>query len=240
MKSIDLEVPLSLSGITLRQYQDYLRVYEKWDKKDEVYIKSKMLQIFCGLSPEDTFRVPITSFDSTIEHLMDCLNEETPLIRHFHMDGKDKEGNDARLEFGFVPKLDDISFGEFIDLEKYMSDWQKMHKAMAVLFRPVIHKKKEFYMIDDYAGSDRYSDVMLDMPVNIAIGATVFFYRLGRKLSLYTMDYLQEALKKKGLTPQLKQILGENGDGINQYIHSLKEMLGDSTKLQKPVFTNVL
>lgn len=240
MKEIDLEIPLSLSSITLRQYQDYLKVYEKWDKEDDVYIKTKMLQIFCGLPIEDTLKIPVSSFDSTIEHLLHCLNEDTPLIRKFTMSGKDKDGNDAELEFGFIPKLDDISFGEFIDLETYMMDWQTMHKAMAVLFRPIIHKKKEFYRIDDYGGSDRYSNVMLDMPVTVALGASVFFYRLGTKLPLLTMDYLKRVLKKGEVTPQLKQILEESGDGINRYIHSLKEMLEESMKLQKPVFTNVL
>ena len=240
MEELQLEIPLDLSGITLRQYQDYLKIYDKWDKEDEIYIKSKMLQVFCGLKPEDTLKVPLASFDNTIQHLLDCLNADTPLIRKFSMKGKDKDGNDAELEFGFIPKLDEISFGEFIDLEKYMSDWQTMHKAMAVLFRPIIHSKKEFYRIDDYGGSARYSDVMLDMPVSVAIGASVFFYRLGKKLPLLTMDYLQEVLKKGELTPQLKQILGENGDGINQYTHLLKGMLEESMKSQRPVFTAAL
>jgi hypothetical protein len=240
MEELQLEIPLDLSGITLRQYQDYLKIYDKWDKEDEIYIKSKMLQIFCGLKPEDTLKIPLASFDNTIQHLLDCLNADTPLIRKFSMKGKDKDGNDAELEFGFIPKLDEISFGEFIDLEKYMSDWQTMHKAMAVLFRPIIHSKKEFYRIDDYGGSARYSDVMLDMPVSVAIGATVFFYRLGSKLPVLTMDYLQEVLKKEGATPQVKQILGESGDGISQYTHSLKVMLEESMKSQRPVFTAAL
>ena len=240
MEELQLEIPVDLSGITLRQYQDYLKIYDKWDKEDEIYIKSKMLQIFCGLKPEDTLKIPLASFDNTIQHLLDCLNADTPLIRKFSMKGKDKDGNDAELEFGFIPKLDEISFGEFIDLEKYMSDWQTMHKAMAVLFRPIIHSKKEFYRIDDYGGSARYSDVMLDMPVSVAIGATVFFYRLGSKLPVLTMDYLQEVLKKEGATPQVKQILGESGDGISQYTHSLKVMLEESMKSQRPVFTAAL
>jgi len=239
MSEINLEIPLDLSGITLKQYQQYLKVYEKWDREDEVYIKTKMLQIFCGLPIEDTLKIPLASFDGTIAHLMDCLNEETPLIRKFTMSGKDKEGNDAELEFGFIPKLDDISFGEFIDLENYMMDWQTMHKAMAVLFRPIIHKKREFYRIDGYGGSDRYSDVMLDMPVSVALGASVFFYRLGTKLPHLTLDYLQKELKRAELTPQLKQTLEENGDGINHYTRLLREMSEESMKLQKPVFISV-
>ena len=78
------------------------------------------------------------------------------------------------------------------------------------------------------------------MPVTVALGAMVFFYRLGSKLPLLTMDYLQATLKKEGVPPQLNPILGENGDGINRYIHLLKEMSEESMKLQKQAFINVL
>ena len=78
------------------------------------------------------------------------------------------------------------------------------------------------------------------MPVDVAIGAMVFFYRLGSKLPLLTMDYLQRVMKAEGVPQTLKPILGENGDGINRYIHLLKEMSEDSMRLQKQGFTNVL
>ena len=235
----EISIPESLEGITLKQYQEYLKMYEKWDKEDETYFKTKVLQIFCGLNTEDTHKIPIVKFNGVIEHILGCFKEETPLIRKFYMTGKNAKGEDTKVEFGFMPKLDDMSFGEFIDLENYISDWQQMHKAMAVLFRPIYHQKKEFYMINEYEGSSKYSDVMLDMPVNVAIGAMVFFYRLGTKLPLLTMDYLQATLKKEGVPQQLKPILGENGDGINRYIHLLKEMSEESMKLQKQAFINV-
>ena len=239
IKEFQISIPKDLSGITLRQYQEYLRMYDKWDKEDEVYFKTKVLQIFCGLNIEDTYKIPIVKFNSVIEHVLECFKEETPLIKKFYMTGKNKAGEDTRVEFGFIPKLDDMSFGEFIDLENYISDWQNMHKAMAVLFRPIYHQKKEFYMINEYEGTAKYSEVMLDMPVNVAIGAMVFFYRLGSKLPLLTMDYLQATLKKEGVPQQLKPILGENGDDINRYIHLLKEMSEESMKLQKQDFINV-
>jgi len=236
----EISIPKSLEGISLRQYQEYLKMYDKWDKEDETYFKTKVLQIFCGLNIEDTYKIPIVKFNGVIEHILNCFKEETPLIKKFYMTGKNKAGEDTRVEFGFIPKLDDMSFGEFIDLENYISDWQNMHKAMAVLFRPIYHQKKEFYMINEYEGTAKYSEVMLDMPVNVAIGAMVFFYRLGSKLPLLTMDYLQATLKKEGVPQQLKPILGENGDGINRYIHLLKEMSEESMKLQKQDFTSVL
>ena len=240
IKEFEISIPKSLEGLTLGQYQEYLKMYDKWDKEDETYFKTKVLQIFCGLDIEDTYKIPIVKFNSVIEHVLECFKEETPLIKKFTMTGKNKAGDDTKVEFGFIPKLDDMSFGEFIDLENYISDWQNMHKAMSVLFRPIYHSKKEFYMINEYEGTQKYSDVMLDMPVNVALGAMVFFYRLGSKLPLLTMDYLQATLKKEGVPQQLKPILGENGDGINRYIHLLKEMSDESMKLQRQDFTSVL
>ena len=240
MTEFDLIIPKDLGDITLRQYQKYLTVYGTWDKEDEQYIKVKMLQIFCNLSPEDVFKIPLSSYDNIIAHLIDILNTEPKLITKFTMEGKNKEGNNTLVEFGFIPKLDDMSFGEYIDLEKYHSDWNTMHKAMAVLFRPIAHKKKEFYRIDSYEGTERYGDVMLDMPLSVALGAVGFFLRLGQKLPIYMLDYLEETLRTSEVPPQLKQILGKGGDGINPYIHSLKEMLQESMRLQKQTYTNVL
>ncbi len=237
MKEFDLNIPTNLSAITLGQYQDYLRVVDKWDKKDETYLNVKILQIFCGLSPEFATSIPLHAFESTIAHVTGLFSSETPLQRKFKMTGLDPEGEENTVEFGFIPKLDDISFGEYIDLETYLGDWQQMHKAMAVLFRPVYHSKREYYLIDKYEGSDKYAQVMRDMPLSVALGATVFFYRLGVKLQKYTLDSLEEAIVKGVKTkPQFKETLEGNGDGFKAYIRSHKEMLAGLMQLQKHLF----
>ena len=237
MKDYKLSIPLDLGSITLGQYQDYLKVLDRWDKEDEVYLQIKILQIFCGLSPEFVKDLPLHSFESTIHHITGLFKNETPLISKFTMNGKNSDGDDTSVEFGFIPKLDEISFGEFIDLDKYLQGWGDMHKAMAVLFRPVCHKKKQYYLIDKYEGSSRYSSVMRDMPLDVALGATVFFYRLGTKLQSYTLDYLEEEIMKNKDNPQVSKLISEeSGVGINQYIRLLEGL----TKLQKPVFINAL
>ena len=88
-------------------------------------------------------------------------------------------------------------------------------------------------------GCEDRNECYLPFETNVAIGATVFFYRLGSKLPVLTMDYLQEVLKKEGATPQVKQILGESGDGISQYTHSLKVMLEESMKSQMFIDNNL-
>lgn len=239
-KELTIRIPTTLNDITLRQYQDYLRIYDKWDKEDEVYLKTKVLQIFCELSIEDSLNIPVVEFDEIVLHVLNLLRETPELERRFIMEGKDKHGEDVKIEFGFIPKLDDMSYGEFMDLENYINDWQEMHKAMAVLYRPIIQSKKKFYLIDEYKGTKEFADVMLDMPLGVALSANLFFYRLGNKLPILTLDYLEKVMKEEEIPQQLKQVLGENGDGITQYTHLLRAMLQESIKSQEKMSTSVL
>ena len=237
MKEYDLNIPFSLSGITLGQYQDYLKVLDKWDKKDEVYLQTKILQIFCGLSPEFATSIPLHAFESTIKHVTELFQQDTPLQRKFKLTGLNSSGEENTIEFGFIPKLDDISFGEYIDLENYLGNWQDMHKAMAVLFRPVYHSKREYYLIDKYEGTDKFSQVMKDMPLSVALGATVFFYRLGIKLQKHTLDSLEEDIMKDQKTnPLYKETSEGSGDGFKAYIHLHREMLEGLMVLQRHLF----
>ena len=150
----------------------------------------------------------------------------------------DAEG--ITVEFGFEPSLDKISYGAFKDAENYMKDVKDLHRLMAVLYRPVIKdiSNKYHYRIAEYEGSDNFSEVMKDAPVNVALGMQVFFYRLGTKLSKYTMDSLMEQAKlttnKEG-----KQLLEENGEIINRFYASHKTMYEDLTKSQSFHYTNV-
>ncbi len=78
---------------------------------------------------------------------------------------------------------------------------------------------------------------MKDAPVNVALGAMVFFYRLGKKLSKYTMDYLLLQQNQKGASMQEKD-LERNGDGINQFMLSLEKTYQELMKLQRFHYTS--
>jgi hypothetical protein len=181
---------------------------------------------------KEAYKLPLAEFSFVISHIIDIFKEETPLQREFKM----TDPNGDSVTFGFIPKLDDISLGEFIDLDSYIGDWQQIHKAMAVLYRPIVFKKGELYLIEEYDGTDKYAEVMKDAPVNVALGAIVFFYRLGNVLSSYLLDSLTQNLKKD---KQLIKDLEQNGDGINQYMQSLEEMSQNLKKLQNYQHPNV-
>ena len=228
-----LEVPKELSAITLQQYQKYLKVMEgNEDAEDTEFINLKVLEIFCGVTMKEAYKLPLAEFSFIINHIVEIFKEDTPLQRDFTL--TDPKGDS--VTFGFIPKLDDISLGEFIDLDNYIGDWQEIHKAMAVLYRPITFRKGDLYLIEDYEGSDKYAEVMKDAPVNVALGAVVFFYRLGSVLSSYLLDSLTQKLKKD---PELIKDLEQNGDGINQYTQSLEEMSQNLKRLQNYQLPNV-
>ena len=230
-QSISINIPSSLQDIKLGQYQKYIKDVQHLTEKDnptaeEVEFSNlKLLECFCDVSLKEAYKLPMTEFSYIITHINELFNQKSSLHNKFNM--IDPDGNN--ITFGFIPKLEDISLGEFVDLEKYIGDWQQMHKAMAVLYRPTKHQKNNFYLIEDYEGSDKYAEVMKDSPIQAALGSTVFFYHLGNELSKHLIVSLEKQLKEDSA---FQQTLEQNGVGINQYTQSLKAMSQSLTKLQ--------
>ena len=104
-------------------------------------------------------------------------------------------------------------------------------------FIPIKYNNNGKYLIEDYDGTDRYWEVMKDAPVNVALGAMVFFYRLGKKLCKYTMDYLL-LQQKQNQTSTQEKALERNGDGINQFMLSLEKTYQELVKSQKFHYTS--
>lgn len=228
-----IEVPKDLSGITLQQYQKYLKIMDgKEDLEDNEFMNLKVLEIFCGVTMKQAYNLPLSEFSFIINHIVDVFKEDTPLQRDFTL--TDPKGDS--VTFGFIPKLDDITLGEFVDLDNYIGDWEQMHKAMAVLYRPITFRKGDLYLIEDYEGTDKYAGIMKDSPVNVALGAVVFFYRLGNVLSDYLMDSLTNQMMED---QELKDHLETSGDGTNQYMQSLKEISQNLKRLRNSRLPNV-
>ena len=170
------------------------------------------------------------------ENATEFLNKKVLeiFVHKFSLIGTD----DVVVEFGLIPNFDKMSYGEFIDLEKYMFDNDNYHKAMAVLYRPIKFKSKDKYLIHDYKGTEYMADVMRDAPLDAALGARVFFYRLATKLGNYTMAYTLKELQKKQEGRQDEHSV-KSGETIKQYLLSLEKMLEESERLQNSLYTNV-
>ena len=208
---IELNIPNELSEITLDQYQRYIKIQDK--ETDEKFLQTKMLEIFCNIKLTDTLQMRLKDVAAIIDILTEMFDSKPKLVQKFKMKG---------VEYGFIPNLDEISLGEYIDLDTYMGDWENMHRAMAVLYRPIKQKYGERYNIEEYKVTD--GEVMKDMPMDAVISSVLFFYHLGIDLSQAMMNYLEDSQETR-----LVQYLSSesNGAGINQFTHSLKGILQD-------------
>ena len=232
---MEFNLPASLRDVKLSQWQRYIDVFDK-NKGDEAteFLNKKVLEIFCDIKLSDVDQLGLNVFEDTLTHLSSVLNSKPKLSQTFKLEGTDG----VIVEFGMIPNLDKMSYGEFIDLEKYLFSDKDLHKAMAVLYRPIKLKKKDRYLIHDYKGTSYMSDVMKDTPLDVAISARVFFYRLATKLGNYTMAYTLKQLQEKNQNKQDKDSV-KNGEIIKQYLLSLEKMLEESERLQSFQFTNV-
>ena len=127
MENVKLKLPTKLSAIKLKDFQKYMSIVENNPDADRNFLEIKLMEIFCGLKYKNIEGLPFGIFEDSV------ILSKTPLVRRFIMKGIDG----AEVEFGFLPNLDKITMGEYIDLTNYIGDIKTMHKAMAVLFRPI-------------------------------------------------------------------------------------------------------
>ena len=222
---IELSVPDALSDITLGQYQKYLKILDqnKDDENAAEFINLKTIEIFCNVDFKDVLKIPLGEAEKVLTIINKAFEEKPDIIRHFKV---------LNVDMGFIPSLERISLGEYIDIENGITDWQTMHKAMAVLYRPVNFKSKEKYTIAPYEPSDEVSELMKEMPLDVAMSSMVFFYALGMELLKAIPTFIQKNLTEEQ-TYLLKQTLAQSGVGINQFTHLLKGMSLNSIKLPK-------
>ena len=103
-------------------------------------------------------------------------------------------------DYGFHPNLEEITLGEYADLESCISDGlnDNMHKEMAILYRPIIETKGNFYVIEAYdVESKRIREQEFKtMQAEQVQAALVFFWSFVKALSKALPLFLTERLKQ--------------------------------------------
>lgn len=209
MRKVKINIPETLNDIKLSQYQKFLRVTQ--DVKDEKLIAKRMVAVFCNLTDTIVNNMTKQSFDEIVLSLTKILtvDEDMDLIRTFKKDGQ---------TYGFIPNLDDITVGEQADVDSFIMDWQKMDKAMGVLYRPLKAKHKDKYQIEDYK-----PNVSIDTPLDVALSANFFLQNLLKDL----LSCIPNSIKSIVDQELKSETLVKNGDGINQSMESLRVICSD-------------
>ena len=207
--NIKVTVPKDLSEITLDKYKHYLDIASK--NKDDKFLQAKMIEIFCNISLKDVYRLKYNDTLEITSILTEMFDQKPALVKRFKIDN---------IEYGFHNSLDDLTLGEYIDLDTYIGDWDNIEKAMNVLYRPITGKFGSKYSITEYDAKDNIQ--ILQMPMDAVTSSIFFFYRLGLDLSKVMMNSLDNN-QNKVLTEYLSSIPGT--DGIQVFTDSLEEIL---------------
>jgi hypothetical protein len=217
-----IKIPENLSEITLVQYQHFIK--ECRELQGDL-LRQRTVEHFCAIPLSQVLLISLKDVREISDHIDNIFSVEKELKPTFKVAG---------IEFGLIPDFENIAWGEYIDLDSYINEWDNMHKAVAVMYRPVTTKIKGQYLIEDYESSDKYSELMKLAPLDVVLGAMVFFYALENELLKISLQYLNRQVKEEILANS--HSLENNGGGTVQSIEYLEEILEDMKKSQSTNF----
>ena len=185
---MQINIPTSLKDIKLSQFV----AFEKSDKTDDDYI----IHLCDFANPK---LIPVKEYNEIVSLLREVMQSDVEFSKIFKHEG---------IEFGFIPNLDLISANEFMHIDEFIKSPDTYHKALAVLYRPVTKRKRnwfkrgahDLYDILPYNENKTFEELMNNVSCVYYLGAMVFFYNLGNDLLKYMQDYsilLESKIKKK-------------------------------------------
>tara|TARA_R110000824_G_scaffold134616_1_gene297592 strand:- start:149 stop:793 length:645 start_codon:yes stop_codon:yes gene_type:complete len=128
--------------------------------------------------------------------------QDSKLKRIIEVEGK---------EYAFHPSLDDITLGEYADIETFIKNDIEKHlpELMAVLYRPITAKGENgVYTIEPYDGNISIrAEEMKKMKAEQVQSALRFFFALGKELLKTLPSFLTDKLKE--MNQQLHQNLSQ-------------------------------
>mgnify|MGYP000058110648 FL=1 len=212
-QSVSIEIPENLSDIKLSAYKRFIMLANE-ENGDEL-----ALYQFCGLTPAQQEGMKKKDLDLIRNQIGEILIEKPALTKTFSFKGKD---------YGFHPKIEDISMGEYIDLEEHLREpYKNAEKVLGILYRPITRKAFGRYDIENYDPEVHDGLGFQDLSAEIFLGCLLFFYRIGTDLQITFLQSLEKD-QQKDMMHNLNS--AESGDGMEQYIKLLREISLDLRK----------
>lgn len=108
----EIIIPTEIKEITLEQYQVLMKLYNEGDSED--IAARKMISVLCKIPMSQVMYIQYQNVAELLSKFQFMFKQKNELIRSFTLGG---------VEFGFIPNLEKMSFGEYIDLENYITNW---------------------------------------------------------------------------------------------------------------------
>lgn len=220
---LEISIPEGWHDITLQQYNDWIATPEGLS---EVEVQNRALKIFCGTDAITANSMRASDRDLIVAKLAEVFNTTPGLKRQFKI---------GDVTYGFIPNMDNITFGEYVDIEAAQADAGKLSDMVSILYRPIIRSYGERYEIAPYDPKAAKLNPN-QIPADVAIGSSLFFWSIGIDLCNYTLRSLREAKTQRvkktilSLLNQRSKRYPKSGDGLLQSIDYVQGILHELKK----------
>ena len=214
-KQIEITVPHDFSAITLKQYtqlQKDLDTHEGDTEAQDAFLVYNLT----GMTPDMVKELDGNVISNIRKDLTTLLGKtDYPLQRNITIDG---------VDYGFEPNLSQMPYGAYLDISSFENiqlndDWPTI---LSILYRPVKKRKGALYEIEQYNGVEPWDeDKWWEVGMDFHFGCFFFFIRLYKDLVKGTLSSLK---KQEGISPNIKSILEESGEAIQQ-LSNLQEKI---------------
>ena len=209
----DYYIPQKWSEVSLGSYQKLMEVFS--EETDEATQTLNTISSLTGAPFELLEKCKKKDIDAVSECVSGLLNIKvnTALNTVLTIGG---------VEYGFHPKLKDLTMGEFVDLDNNLSDvWKNMHRTMAILYRPITRRRGKKYAIEEYdstkcmENAELFKDALSIATVN---GASGFFLTIAKEyLSVMRLSFNKKQKQMKKTLEIQSSSLERNGVGTELY-----------------------
>ena len=207
---MNISVPTKINDITLEEFQRFDKI--NIENQDSDFLLHKTIEIFCGVDINLVSKFPLKDAEDIESQIAGVLSQDTPHTTQFELEG---------VKYGFIPDLSQMSLGEYIDLEEALKETKSFHKAMSVMYRPIVKSFSNLYTVETYDASVERQEVMKSAPLGIASSAVVFFYHIVKELLQASQHYSQSTMTES-LTTLEKHSSLKNMDGLTASMHFLR------------------
>ena len=183
-KEISITIPEKWADVDLNCYQKYISKIDDIENEDEIVVHS--IASLCGVPQKFVKRLKIEDIKKIYEKLSKIIS--VPVNKKIYHKIEIKG-----VKYGFHPNLDDMTLGEFVDIEENSKGGiASFHNILSILYRPIVEEKKDKYNIEPYDTKHlENSKLFKTLSIDVVNGVMIFFYTLGNKLLMNSKDFSQ-------------------------------------------------
>jgi hypothetical protein len=226
---LNIRIPENWNDVSLQQYLKFYKAMKPYEGADNY--DTKIIEVaayyLCSIDADTLNRLPLDAFNEIASSIMQLIlsGKKQELVKSFVL---------GDVKYGFITNLDQMTYGEYVDLVTYSKDvYENAALMCSILYRPILEEHKDTYRIQEYKGTNENQiDLFYQkLTMDIIFGALSFFLRLQNDLLnstlTYTIETIQTTMKGRE-TSTVAQILAENGVSMEQ-LQLLQETIQQSS-----------